>query len=57
MLKSSTPKEGNTKDGEFAAILTLKSCTILGFIAHAESDDDPGVFEPRGSPSSFAASA
>lgn len=41
MLKSGTPKEGNTKDREFAAILTLKSCNILGFITHTEKDNDP----------------
>lgn len=49
MLKSSAPKGGNTKDREFAAILTLKSCNILGFIAHTEKDD-PETFDPSPPP-------
>lgn len=38
-LKSDIPKEGGTKDREFAAILTLKSCDILGFITHKKTQN------------------
>lgn len=44
MLKSNIPKEGGTKDREFAAILTLKSRNILGFITHKKK---PKTFDPR----------
>lgn len=44
MLKSNIPKEGGTKDREFAAILTLKSRNILGFITNKKK---PKTFDPR----------
>lgn len=52
MLKSNIPKEGGTIDREFAAILTLKSCNILGFITHKKP---PKRLIRTISPSSFGA--
>lgn len=44
MLKSNIPKDGGPKEREFAAILTLKSCNILGFITHKKT---PKMFDPH----------
>lgn len=45
MLKSNIPKDGGTKEREFAAILTLKSCNILGFITHKKKTNK--MFDPH----------